>query len=105
MTLTKLFDNLPEPTPDEPVVFTAEEPTDASDAYIVELEEALDGVLNANTLVSAKEIAADVLCVEVDEYLVQDVDDIMEDGYGEDTQEELDFNPDEEFKDRLKKWD
>ena len=38
------------------------------------LEGALDEILNANSLVDAKEIAADLLEVDVDEFLVDDLD-------------------------------
>lgn len=47
---------------------------------IKNLEQALDDVLKANTLTAAKEAAADALDVDVDEFLIDDLDeDFMED--------------------------
>lgn len=41
---------------------------------IAELEGTLDEILKANSLTTAKEIAADVLDVDVDDYLIEDLD-------------------------------
>lgn len=102
MTKTK-FNNLPVPTPGEPVMF--EEPIYESDARIKELEDGVTAILKANTLVSAKEIAADLMNEDVDDYLIQSVDSIMDHGRGEDTQEELDFDADDEFKKTFNTWE
>lgn len=73
---------------------------------IKELKAGMNSILKAFSLVAAKEIAADILGKDVDDYIVQEVDEIMDEGYREDTQEELDFNSDDEnFKTAIGRWD
>lgn len=72
---------------------------------VKDLEEGLNKILNSFSLVTAKEIAADKLGVDVEEYLVQATDEIMDEGYGEDPQEELDFNPNADIKKAINEWD
>jgi hypothetical protein len=72
---------------------------------IKKLEEGLNKVLSSFSLVAAKEVAAEALEVDVEEYLVQDVDLIMDKGFGEESLEELDFDPEEDFKNTVRRWD
>lgn len=77
--------------------------TNKNDTYLNTLSEALDDILNANSLAQAKEIAADALEVDVEEYLVQDVVEGMDDVFVDILDDE--DNEDKVFKENFSKWD
>ena len=70
-----------------------------------EMEEGINRILNAYTLVSAKEIAAELLDLDVEDYIIQEVDEIMDEGYNGDPQEELDFANSASASDIMNKWE
>ncbi len=69
------------------------------------LVQALESILTAKTLTEAKEIAAEVLSFEIDDFLVTSVDEAMEEGLAFEDIDVHDIEDDEEaLRQTITKW-